>query len=270
MLRQGPLLLAFAIMVGMLGSSLGQSPVPRPDSQPAQQRPNAEQRGSEQAPFIVQLQIPAQIVQGKPDTKTTTPGVADSDWFSWVKSWNLSDKIAALALLAFGLQAWFMGVSARQTRRTTNDQLAFGHKIERAYMSAGGVPARRRELVQGTLTPVVERLVLSGDFELHVNNHGKTPGELEQIAIGFCDASNIPEQPVYEPESFHDWIGPGTQSRPMRWIPIPKDKPASAVYGRLYYKDIFGEDHSSGFIQSILPNGDSKPLFAPAAYTESH
>ena len=83
-----------------------------------------------------------------------------------------------------------------------------------------------------------------------------------QIAIGFCDAENIPPEPVYDPKPFHDWIGPGTQSRPMDHRPIPTDRPATAIYGRLYYRDIFGGSHSSGFIQR-----GSAPLLAPAAYT---
>jgi hypothetical protein len=148
----------------------------------------------------------------------------------------------------------------------SRSQLKHSHRTERAYMSGGGVPARHSELVPGTFTQVVQRTVLTGDFELHINNHGKTPGELMKIAIEFCDAANIPIKPTYNPEPFHDWIGPGTQSRPMRRKPIPKDRPATAVYGRIYYRDIFGKNHSSGFIQSISSDGGTIPLLAPRDY----
>jgi len=149
--------------------------------------------------------------------------------------------------------------------RVSRSQLKHSHKTERAYISGGGVPARRLEYIPAAVNPV-QRSVLTGDFEFHINNHGKTPGELLLIAIEFCDAANIPAKPTYNPEHFHDWIGPGTQSRPMRWKPIPKDRPATAVYGRIYYRDIFGKNHSSGFIQSIGGDGSSKPLFAPPEY----
>jgi hypothetical protein len=271
MLKRGPVLLAFAITAGMLGSSWSQSPLPRSDSQSTQQR--LEQRGSEQAPFIVQLQIPATVVDAKPDSKTITDtGDGWAAWYSWVKSWSLSDKIAALALIAFGFQAWFMRASARQTRRTTDDQLAYGHQIERAYMSIGGVPEKQiveRTIIEDDHQRHVRELQLTGRFEVHVNNHGKTTGELMEIAIDFCDADDIPDQSNYDPQPFHDWIGPGTQSRPIDWRDIPDDRPASAVYGRVYYRDIFGKDHSAGFIQSISLDGSTAPLLAPREYTSS-
>ena len=102
-----------------------------------------------------------------------------------------------------------------------------------------------------------------------MNNHGKTTARLTHVAIDFCDAADIPSEPTYEQEPFNDWIGPGTQSRPMIWREIPKDRPATAIYGRLYYRDIFGDEHSSGFIQSILADGGTWPLSAPPAYTAS-
>ncbi len=86
-----------------------------------------------------------------------------------------------------------------------------------------------------------------------------------KIAIEFCDATNIPESPTYDPEPFHDWIGPNTQSRIMKWKEIPKGM--TAVYGRIYYRDIFKLDHSSGFIQSLERDGGTWPLHAPDAYT---
>jgi hypothetical protein len=134
--------------------------------------------------------------------------------------------------------------------------------LERAYMSGGGVPERQRAIgVHGNIILGD----VTGKFEFHLNNHGKTPGELMKVAIEFCDASNIPESPSYHPEPFHDWIGPNTQSRPMKWKEIPKG--VTAVYGRVYYRDIFKLDHSSGFIQSLEPGGVTWPIHAPDAYT---
>jgi hypothetical protein len=270
--------LGLALLLAMLGNVRGQSQPqsPRQDSPSSQQQPNADPRGTEQAPFIVQLQIPAQIVEGKPDSKTpptTNSGGGLAGWFSWVKSWTVSDKIAAIALVAFCVQAWYMRASARQVRRTTDDQLAYGHQIERAYMSIGGVP--EKHIVERTFIGADEErhtvrdVEPTGRFEVHLNNHGKTTGELMNIAIDFCDADVIPSQPAYDPQPFHDWIGPGTQSRLVDWRDIPNDRPASAVYGRVYYRDIFGKDHSAGFIQSISPDGGTAPLLAPLAYTAS-
>jgi len=176
----------------------------------------------------------------------------------------LDENNTVITAISTAVIAWFTATIWWINR----SQLRHSHEVERAYISAGGVPERRvaERFDGGTRIKILE---LTGRFEVHINNHGKTPGELMQIAIGFCDAENIPSEPSYEPQPFHDWIGPGTQSRVMDWRPIPTDRPASAVYGRIYYRDIFKRDQFSSFIQRILPNGDSTPLLAPSIYTAS-
>jgi hypothetical protein len=134
---------------------------------------------------------------------------------------------------------------------------------ERAYMSAGGVrvillaPLPAGQF--GPPTPVPA-------FEFHVNNHGKTPGETWEYGIGFCDINNIPPTPVYRRTYYHDWMGPGTQSRPIARIPLPPNN-NTAVFGRIFYRDIFGIRRSSGFIQNIIPD-QAAPLLAPQVYTD--
>jgi hypothetical protein len=114
-------------------------------------------------------------------------------------------------------------------------------------------------------TPITKS---TGQFELHINNHGKTPGELTEIGIGFCEAMAVPEKPDYTRLYFQDWIGPGTQSRPIHRIAIPATLSYPAIYGRFYYRDIFGDRHSSGFILAIDQTG-SLPVLAPREYTDS-
>jgi hypothetical protein len=114
----------------------------------------------------------------------------------------------------------------------------------------------------------------TGDFELHINNHGKTPARLHHAQVGFCDAASppaIPPDEIIFPQ--FDNIGPGTQSRLLRLIPIPQGRfTRTAVFGRFYWDDIWGRHWSSGFIYEIpgdaaLPNG-SLSIEAPPAYTE--
>jgi hypothetical protein len=158
--------------------------------------------------------------------------------------------------------------SARAAHRAISETEKRDITLHRAYVSGGGVQARHIVEIYSTASGQTARSIpLTGDFEIHMNNHGMTPAELMEIAIGFCDSTKIPLEPTYNPEPFHDWLGPGTQSRPMLWRKIPTDRPASAIYGRLYYRDIFGLNRSSGFIQSILPDGGTTPLLAPPAYT---
>jgi hypothetical protein len=103
-------------------------------------------------------------------------------------------------------------------------------------------------------------------FQFDINNHGKTKGEILEYGYGWCEAdkvSELPKRPVYQWVEFRDQIGPGTQSRGIKRLKIPPNKPV--IFGRIGYEDIFGKRHSHGFIQNL-----GKPIAPPhASYTES-
>jgi hypothetical protein len=103
---------------------------------------------------------------------------------------------------------------------------------------------------------------------LQISNNGKTPGELYEIGVGWCEAFSVPENPNYTRIYFREWIGPGTQNRPLQQYGIPQNFSYPAIYGRVYYRDIFNEEHSSGFILALDLNGAS-PVLAPQVYTSS-
>jgi hypothetical protein len=188
--------------------------------------------------------------------------------------------LADLVRTKDGLLVIFTGLLAIFTFllfRATNGLLRHAPQVERAYISGGGVPVT--EIVRYTsspapsfpggaaqaFTPVSKP---TGIFELHINNYGKTPGELTQIGIGFCEAFAVPPTPDYTLLYFQDWIGPGVQGRPLHRIPIPANFSFPAIYGRFYYRDIFGASHSSGFILAIELTG-TLPVLAPSAYTDA-
>jgi hypothetical protein len=185
----------------------------------------------------------------------------------------LEGVVTALATAAIAWFTWTIW-------QVNKSQLIHGHKVERAYVSGGGAP-EVQQFDLGTLTTGMGRGLAgssttrhrvfkkhTGKFMVCVNNYGKTPGRLEWVGFGFCDARNIPAEPIYERRYFYDWVQPGVRDRPIFPIPIPKDRPETAVYGRFYYWDIFGGLHSCGFINEIGPKGESVPILAPAAYTE--
>jgi hypothetical protein len=127
-------------------------------------------------------------------------------------------------------------------------------RVERAYLSGGGdaTPDRTR-------------------FRFDVNNYGKTPGEILQICWGTCTADNIPSAPpaVY-PSNIHfrDWIEPGRRSRNLsahtRYPPIPTGD--DVFYGRYFYRDIFGQVYSVGFIYRLDVNGAPMAIEANPGY----
>jgi len=159
--------------------------------------------------------------------------------------------------------------------RATNGLLRHAPQVERAYISGGGGPAVRMILSEQTAqfmrkigVPPEPTPVPTGDFQLHINNHGKTPGEVLEYGIGFCEASAIPPGPIYISYHFQAWIAPGTNGLPIAEIPIPQDLTRPVAYGRFHYRDIFAKVHSAGFILEIT-GGKSKPILAPEAYTSS-
>lgn len=203
-----------------------------------------------------------------------------TDWWMFGATIGIG-FIGFLQLLAFIKQANYLRTAAREMHATTEaakkvaeDQITHSHHVERAYISGGGCPERRRQLRQadsGTGGQIIEVLILTGNFEVHVNNQGKTAGEIREIALEFCNADSVPLEPIYNKHDYvrrphRDWYGPSTQSRRMFAVPIPKDIPNPVIYGRFYYRDIFSDKiHSCGFIQSIdMKTGDSQPILPPS------
>ena len=185
---------------------------------------------------------------------------------------------ATIAIAFFTLTLW----------DTNREHLRHAMEIERAYVSGGGVKEVRQRIVRPPLNIAIPQhasvshlpdgsLLLTGAtgrFEVHINNHEKTPAHLHWIRFGFCEAASPPAKPVYGARrSASDSFGPGTQSRPIATEPIPEG-PFSrpAIFGRFYWTDIWRRGWSVGFIHEIpgpaaLPNGGLY-IEAPAAYSD--
>ena len=185
--------------------------------------------------------------------------------------------VASVMVAVFTATIWLVNRS----------QLQRSQEVERAYVSGGGARHLRRYVNPPNVVPVFPAnasILTQPDgtvivveptafFELHINNHGKTPARIHHARVGFCDAAAPPPEPPYGPIFPEvDNIGPGTQSRFLRLIDIPQGQfGRAAICGRFYWKDIWDREWSSGFIYEIpggpaLPN-DSLSIEAPPAYT---
>jgi hypothetical protein len=246
-----------------------------------QQTPSNSQNGADEIPIATIRIVGPKPNAAEPTAQHTNESRDNStDWWMFGATVGIG-FIGLLQLIAFITQAIYMRKSAKEMENTTaaanqvsDDQIAFGHQIERAYMSAGGgrQPPRRLtpiEIAQAGLGPESfgqVYMVESEWFQFDVNNHGKTPGEILEYGYGWCavdKVANLPEFPDYRWVAFRDQIGPGTQSRGIKRIKIPPDEPV--IFGRIGYKDIFGKLHSHGFMQEI-----GKPIAPPhPSYTET-
>jgi hypothetical protein len=160
-----------------------------------------------------------------------------------------ADYLARRSLIA-GRQAAIVAKKAADAA-LLNAQAAAA--TERAYISGGGGAEPN-----GTT------------FRFDINNYGKTPGNLIEIRWGFISLNDpIPSAPPsYDAPYFrYDWIKPYTWIGGIHKIDVPANIAKPAIYGRYYYRDVFNKSRSSGFILSILPDGQTKPIRAPAIYS---
>jgi hypothetical protein len=186
--------------------------------------------------------------------------------------WNSLLTLAATIVTAFATA--YIARFTKTLYLVSRDQLALSHEVERAYVTIGGAP--QVQIAEPTATgaivfpaPPTPARIPTGAFQFTLSNNGKTPGEVWQIGFGFCDANNVPRVPQYAIRRWHQWVGPGIKDEPLV-VPyaMPKIEP-TAVYARVFYRDIFGGRHSSGFMHLVDRNfGTSEPWPAPAAYTE--
>lgn len=136
-------------------------------------------------------------------------------------------------------------------------QLKHAREVDRGYVSGGGPGSPP-----------------SGPFSLQINNYGRTPITLVAYAVEFCELSAIPTEPAYLAHSYKRTIcgsvqvyGPNAHACEVNRFEY-KDKGLRdpVVYGRFWYKDIWGQSHYSSFILR-LPPGEF-PENPSAAYTE--
>jgi len=95
MLKAAYLAIAVWALLGSVSWGQSQEP-PRQNRDSAQQHPETNQRGTEQSPFIIQIQPP--YAQEKAETSRKD---GPNEWFY---GWTLSDRIAAVATIAAFLQ----------------------------------------------------------------------------------------------------------------------------------------------------------------------
>jgi hypothetical protein len=158
---------------------------------------------------------------------------------------------ATITAAATGVIAWFTATIWQVNR----NQLSHAHRVERAYISCGGYGEFATHIITSPTGHPIPGRHFTGDFQVHVNNHGKTTVEIFRFAIEFRDENDIfPTEPVYT--NFiphHNWIGPGTQSRPLFPVALPANlRNPIIVYGRVWFRDIFSQtEHWSSFFQSF-------------------
>jgi hypothetical protein len=108
-------------------------------------------------------------------------------------------------------------------------------------------------------------------FAVTVDNYGKTPAFIGTIWANIVPEDELPDTPVYDSPEF-GWFGgqmlkPDTSGHPVVtrvWDVIE----GRVIYGRIWYRDIFKQCHSAGFILRILGPGRTIAVANRDAYWE--
>jgi hypothetical protein len=231
---------------------------PKPESQGEteaknnQQAPPGDQRGTEQAPFVIKI-IGTEPKSENGTAQNTKPSERNStDWWMFGATVGIG-FIGLLQLVAFVAQAIYLRKADANAQRH-----------ERAYIFGGG-PQR------------------GGDYPEWVygaiENDGRTPGFLKQVEWGLCEEEKFPKHitvskiidnkvvPFNTVDGAED-VWPSTEKGLLyhRIKFEPKSNNGKIFFGRFVYEDIFRIRRYSTFKLKLNEKTGSDPL--PGCYSD--
>jgi hypothetical protein len=186
--------------------------------------------------------------------------------FIWAHTTH--DNIIAFATVMVAIFTWTIW-------RVNRSQLQRSREVERAYVS-GGVVIEWEETGEHKMIPTgigfnatSVPITRPRWLIVTVDNHGKTPAFISEIAMTVCEVGALPGAPEYETAKrlANLNVSPGTVGLRTQFVSDFKEAGGKLVYGRVYYTDIFRSPHSSGFILRVL-SSTTGAAEAPSAYSE--
>ena len=168
-------------LLGLFGAGAKSQPVPEQNPPSAQQQANPEQRGTEQAPFVIRIAPAQEILDKSKPVATETEDGRETTWSGIFKEWGLSDKIAAITGLVVFFQLLALLVTMRVIFRNSRRQ-------SRAYVSMDAGSARLVNDPNGE--PILEGYV-------KVKNFGRTPA-FQYRSYALIKVANVNAPPFEE------------------------------------------------------------------------
>ncbi|MGD0023880.1 MAG: hypothetical protein ABSC37_04495 [Xanthobacteraceae bacterium] len=175
----------------------------------------------------------------------------------------------AIAAVATVVVAWF----TRTIYVINRNQLKFSRQVERAYVFAR-VVAKEEKIEGVTVKGIVMKHPVSVWYvDVALDNHGKTPAYVSELALSSCLVEELlkpADLPLdYERSKLlaNVSVGPSATEIPTHRRRELREAAGKVMYGRVYYTDIFGDSHSSGFIYRVHQKGIAAPFQAPPEYT---
>jgi hypothetical protein len=251
-------LITILLLPVILVNAQSQGPSPRPTirSNPAQiqaskehQKPEADKRGTEEAPLVIKAITPQKTQAEKDQERNDREEKAASDHLLVRYAWYLAIITGVLAIVAV-----YQGI---QMRRSVKSQI----HAERAYIFVTVKP--HPESKQGQPIEGIKEGV--NQAKITVTNHGKTPAILTKVNYSLVIINNEQidkELTKMQNSSYASKVVPETMViASNRFQPITvdceistKDKLVSysnilfyTCFGRIAYKDVFNKTHITIF-----------------------
>jgi hypothetical protein len=219
---------------------------PQQETPRTQQQPAAQQQGADQTLLVIEIKQPAQA-QNK--SEANTPERPKERSQSWLASWGLSDKIAAIASTAAALQ--FGALVATIWVMVSN-----GRRQLRAYV----FPDNAGIFDGSMLDPPMQENINKPGVVLNFKNSGQTPA-YKVVSWAMIDV--LPrgdEEKLIAPpllDQFSNNIGPGGTMPKTLWYrqtltaeeieEIGKATKIIYLFGRIEYRDAFKKKRWSNF-----------------------
>jgi hypothetical protein len=153
--------------------------------------------------------------------------------FSCVLGTNLAGGVlgAGGALSA----AWIAWMAVQ---RQIEEQQRQARAVERAYVYGGA------NYLRGIL-----------EIMIKVNNHGKTPAFVGTVTATICNDAKLNQPIVWQKEEWKGWTLPAPTLDATTDVTLPFVCYDDVIVGRIWYRDIFNQCHSSGFVLRLALDG---------------
>jgi hypothetical protein len=166
------------------------------------------------------------------------------------------ERATALFTAVLAVSTIFLWLSTRRLWQVARIAAEHIPHVERAYVSGGatGVAGSPQQ------------------FAVTVDNYGKTPAFIGTIWANIVPEKELPDAPVYDLPGFGRFGGqmlrPGTSGHFGAVVRLWDGTEGRVIYGRIWYRDIFKQCHSAGFILRILGPGQTIAVANRDAYWE--
>jgi len=235
-----------AAVLGLFVPEAKSQPAPEQTPPSTEQQVNPEQRGTEQAPFIIKITPPPETQEKSKPAATEKKEATESTWRGLFKDWGLSDKIAAIASLVAFFQLLALLAVVLVMSRSSRRQL-------RAYVSLESGSARLVDDPNGE--PILEGFV-------KLKNFGRTPA-FEYRSYAMIKVLNVNAPPFEETSvaAGRGILGPGAEiDLQVYWRVSDGDLAAIKagtkrifVWGEARYVDAFAKNRYFKFYNVNAP-----------------